>query len=323
MRKTRIASALLGLAGALLVVVGCSSKESSLASRQYVSLEESSRVFSAHDIERYATYYTDDFQWDVPGSQTPISRTDFIAFLKSLPKEDPNVYHFQDMTLVANNIAVFDGCSFVFTNPSTGMRYRTHHGDILQLEGLKIKVMTSFSDSSAAGVALGKIEPSVPAAPLPGTRVWPTPAPVAPKLKPLDAQKEALARWNKRDLDSIAKMIANGARIQYSALYDPVDRSGYVAWMGVMYKAFPDLSVNAMRTYDMGDGWVVSEVTMTGTNTGSYLGNAPTGKPFTMRAEYLGRYDSAGLMTTLHLYFNSMLIMKQLDLKPVAISAKK
>jgi steroid delta-isomerase-like uncharacterized protein len=323
MKKKPIVSAMLTMLGALLVLVGCASKEIRLSRQQLAALEESTRVFNTKDMDKYATHYTDDFQWDVAGNQTMIGRTDFLAMLKSMPESDPNIYHYQAMTLVANNIAVLDGCSFVSTNPTTGQLYRTYHGDILQLEGLKVKVMSSFSDGAAGMVALGEIEPPLPAPPLPGTRLWPTPDPVPTKLKPLDAQKETLARWNRRDLDSMGKMIGNDAQVMFSVLYDPVNRGAYLAWMGVMYKAFPDLGVNATRTFDMGSGWVVSEVTMTGTNSGSYLGNAPTGKSFSVRAVYLGRYDASGLMTVLHLYFNSLGIMKQLGLAPVKLNPPK
>ena len=60
----------------------------------------------------------------------------------------------------------------------------------------------------------------------------------------------------------MGKMLGNDAQIMFSVLYDPVNRGAYLAWMGVMRKAFPDLGVNATRTFDMGSGWVVSEVTM-------------------------------------------------------------
>ena len=175
MNKKHIVSAVLTMLGALLVLVGCASKEIRLSRQQLAALEESTRVFNTKDMDKYATHYTDDFQWDVAGNQTIIGRTDFLAMLKSMPESDPNIYHYQAMTLVANNIAVLDGCSFVSTNPTTGQLFRTYHGDILQLEGLKVKVMSSFSDGAAGMVALGEIEPPLPAPPLPGTRLWPTP----------------------------------------------------------------------------------------------------------------------------------------------------
>jgi predicted ester cyclase len=302
---------------------GCTSKEVQRRNELISKVREDSSIFSQHDIEKYLTAYADDFQWDRASAPARISRSDFAAAISNLPKEDPTIYHFQERVLASGNFAFFDGCSFVGKNPTTGIMYRTYHSDIVEFEGLKIKVMTSFSDGASGDVALGLIEPPLPAPPLPGTRAWPTADPQPTKLKPVDAQKESQNRWNGHDLNSIAKMLRQYARILVSPLFDPVGRDAYVAWMGVMLRAFPDLSVNATRTFDMGDGWVASEVKMSGTNAGPYLGKPATGKPFSLRAAYLGRYDSSGLTTDLKLYFDSMTIMNQLGLKTVPIASPR
>lgn len=322
MRKRVVVLGLLAAAGVLLVA-SCASKEVQRSRELRASLEEASRVFNEHDFEKYATFFTDDFQWEPVSQKTRIGRADFIAFVSNIPKSDPSLYHYQALRLVSTTGAFADECAFVYTNPATGKRYRTFHADIHEFEGLKTRNMASFSDGAAAGVALGMIQPTLPAPPLPGTRVWPTPDPMPTRLKPLDAHKEALNRWNGHDLDSIARMLGSDAEVQFSVLYDPVNRSAYVAWLGVMFRAFPDLAASATRTFDFGDGWVASEVKMSGTNTGPYLGHEPTGRTFALRAAYLGRYDASGLMTILHLYFDSMDVLKQLGLTPVKLTMRE
>ena len=170
---------------------------------------------------------------------------------------------------------------------------------------------------------MGQIEPTVPAPPLPSTREWITAVPVATRLAPLAAQKEALARWNRHDVAAVAGMLATDASVQFSVLYDPVSRGAFVAWWGEMLKAFPDLSLREVRTFPLNDNYVASEVQVSGTNSGSYMGNAPTGKTFAVRAAYLGRYDANGLQTVLHLYYNSAEIVKQLGLKAKSITASR
>ncbi|MGA2976678.1 MAG: nuclear transport factor 2 family protein [Spirochaetia bacterium] len=310
------------LVGAILLMLGCTSKDVQRRNELISTVEASSQVFNEHNIEKYMTYYADDFQMDHVSSGI-LSRNDFAAAIGAKPKNDPTIYHFQEQVLASGDIAFFDGCSFVGKDPATGIRYRTFHCDIVEFEGLKMKVMTTFSDGAADSVARGLIEPPLPAPPLPGTRSWPTADPQPTKLKPLDAQKESQARWNSHDVTSMAKMLHKNASILISPLYDPVGRDAYIAWMGVMLQAFPDLSVSPTRTFDMGDGWVVSEVKMTGTNTGPYLGHPATGKPIALRAAYLGRYDANGLTTTLKLYFDSMTIMTQLGFKPVPLVAQR
>ncbi len=178
--------------------------------------------------------------------------------------------------------------------------------------------MTTFGDSAAGNVALGLVEPPIPAPPARLSRVYPTPAAAATGLAPMAALKEALARWNAHDLDAMAKMLHGDATVMISPLLDEVGRDAYIAWQEVIFTAFPDLTLTPIRSLDMGDGWVVSEVTMTGTQKGPYLGHAASGKPIKLRAAYLTRYDAAGLATNLKLYFDSLFLLKQLGYEPVA-----
>lgn len=72
-----------------------------------------------------------------------------------------------------------------------------------------------------------------------------------------------------------------------------------------------------------GSDWTFSEIKLTGTNTGSYIGHPSSGKRIELGAGYLARFDTNGLITSLKLYVDSMVIMKQLGFKPIEISAKR
>jgi ketosteroid isomerase-like protein len=282
-------------------------------------VEESSGVFNSHDIEKYATYYSSDFIWDNVSVPMPISRADFVAALANKPKADPTVYHYQDNLLVKGDVAFYDGCSFINTNPATGKRYRTYHSDIATFAGRQIKSYVTFADGAAVNVALGLIAPPLPTPPLPGARAWPVASPEPTKLAPAEAHQEFMTRWNRHDPELLAKMLSADARILFSVLYDPANREAFIAWWGVMLQAFPDLNAKENRRIDFGDGWLVSEVQLTGTNSGPYLGNAATGKPMDIRVAWLGHYDNQGLADQFKLYYNSLTIMNQLGLKPVSL----
>jgi uncharacterized protein (TIGR02246 family) len=132
----------------------------------------------------------------------------------------------------------------------------------------------------------------------------------------MEAHLETQARLAAHDLDSLGAMLSRSAAVLVSPLFDMVGRDSYIAWMGSLLAAFPDLALSPVRSFDFGEGWVVTELVLSGTNKGSWLGNPATGKPMSVRAAYLGHYDDEGLATTLKWYFNSLTILGQLGLKP-------
>ena len=107
-----------------------------------------------------------------------------------------------------------------------------------------------------------------------------------------------------------------------SPLLDPVDRNAYIGWQELFFTAFPDISMTTVRCYG-GKDWAVSEIRLKGTNSGPYIGNPSTGKKIELKAGYLTRFDTKGLITSLKLYIDSMVIMKQLGLEPVKTTTKQ
>jgi predicted ester cyclase len=105
-------------------------------------------------------------------------------------------------------------------------------------------------------------------------------------------------------------------KFEVAPLLDPVDRNAYVGWQELFFTAFPDIRMTTVCCY-AGDNWAVSEIMLKATNSGSYIGHAPAGKKIELRAGYLTRFDSKGLITSLKLFIDSMVIMKQLGLEPV------
>jgi hypothetical protein len=300
----------------VLLVTGCAAAWAQTREEVLAALRVHADSITRHKAEEFGESLTDDFVSDNVSAQ-PRSKSDTVAAIAGMIKGAPTLGNFQGMLLLAGNFAVFDECSFVMQNPKTGRQYRIFHMDIVELRGTKVKVMTTFGDSAAGSVALGMVEPPIPAPPPRSARVYPTPAPQPTYLAPLAAQAEALSRWNRHDLTAMATMLAQDADIMISPLLDEVDREAYVAWQEVFFAAFPDLTLTPIRSFDMGDGWVVSELQMTGTHRGAYLGHAATWKPIRMRVGYLARYRD-GLVTNLKLYMDSLSLLKQIGFEPAA-----
>ena len=63
----------------------------------------------------------------------------------------------------------------------------------------------------------------------------------------------------------------------------------------------------------------MSEIRITGTNTGPYLHSNATGKAIDLHAGLLTRFDQDGAVTSLKQFIDSMNVMKQLGLEPVSV----
>jgi len=279
--------------------------------------QASTDALNAHDFEQFATYFADDFIADNVAIPPPLDKETFLNVVVPWYTATPGIYHFQKQYLVSGNIMVFDECGFINTHPETGMRYTTFHMDIIEFEGYKMKKMTSFQDRGDELVALGVIEPPLPFPPPAPSFTLPDAEPTG--MAPFEAQAELQSRWNTHDLSLYAKMIRSDAEILISPLIDPVGRDPYIAWQELWFLAVPDVHMEPVRTYDLGDGWVISEVVWTGTNEGPYLESSGTGNSIDLRVGFLARYDADGLITNLKWYFDSMTILNQLGLDPVTI----
>ena len=102
----------------------------------------------------------------------------------------------------------------------------------------------------------------------------------------VQAQNIALYRrvidgLNSGCLDLIDEVLA--ADIQLPTIADLADptRAGHKELNRVIRVSFPDLHGTIEQIFAFGE-WVAARVTWTGTNTGEFMGNPPTGKMFSM-----------------------------------------
>jgi predicted ester cyclase len=282
------------------------------------AMQKAAEVFSANDLEGYAACITDDFISDNV-SRTPVDKEAFLEHCTKYFKAFPGIKNYQKALLPAGNFLVFDECTFTIPLPDSDATIEIFHMDIVEIDGNKMKVKTTFGDGALMNVALGRIEPPVPLPP--DAPTFAVPAPKPNRLKPAKAQEAFQNRWNEHDLVSLAEMVQEDAVILVSPLLDPVGRDAYLGWQELLFRAFPDARMTTVRSFS-GDGWAVSEITLKGTNTGPYIDHPATGKGIELRAGYLTRYDRKGLITNLKFFMNSMVIMGQLELEPVKIATK-
>jgi predicted ester cyclase len=293
--------------------VGNPKLSENVAKEMIEAVHQADDAFNENDIEKYLTYFTDDFIHDNV-SRSPGNKDEFGKRVASFFESFPGIRNYQKNLLPFENYLVFDECTFDIPLPDKDKTITIFHMDIVEMKGNKLKVKTTFGDGASMKVALGLIEPPLPLPPSTTTTTIPNPQPTG--LVPLQAQDEFQSRWNKHDLSSLAEMLHSNAEILVSPLLDPVDRNAYVGWQELFFTAFPDINMTTVRCYG-GNDWAVSEIMLEGTNSGSYIGNPSTGKKIELRAGYLTRFDSKGLITNLKLFIDSMVIMKQLGFEPV------
>jgi hypothetical protein len=278
---------------------------------------ESGDAIGAHDIAKFISYFSPDFAQDSVVGSAMVPRAALEKQLTGMVTADPKLFNFVDRIFVNGNVAFADGCSFSMTNPSTGKPFRVFHSDIYTFANGKISTMSTFGEGALGGVVLGKMEPTLPVPAAPGVAPWPK-MPVATRLAPLAAQREAEFRLSSHNLDSLAAMLRTNAQIMISPMFDMVGRDSFIHWMDGFLAAFPDLTVSQTRSFEFPDGWVVSEVKLAGTQKGSWMGHPASYKPFALRAAWLSHYDADGLSDTMKFYFSGLTLLTQLGYKPVA-----
>lgn len=284
--------------------------------------EAANDALNAHDVDAMMSFWTDDIIYDYVAVPPPAEgKQQVAAFFRAAFQALPDMHVEQRNILVSGNIVVTE-CTVTGTHlgewmgiPATGNSLQLIHMDVLEFEGDKMKRMTTYDDSVSFLVQIGvmpatEVDPAllIPSFPLPDAE--PT------GLAPLEATEESFLRWNSHDLSVYAKMFHPDAEILMAPLGFTLNRDAYMAAKELYLLAFPDLHAQITRSMDMGDGWVISEVVLTGTNVGPYSGLPATRRPVEVRGGILQRFDADGLITNLNVYFDNITLLAQLGLFP-------
>jgi len=273
-------------------------------------------AFNAHDVAQMSSYWTEDIVYDFVAQPPPMNGKDqATAFLEGLFEGLPDFHGTQTRILVSGNIMVTEAAvtgthlGELLGIPATGHSLQSRLLQIWEFEGDKVKWFAEYLDMASSLIQLG-----VMPAPEPPELVPSFTLPDAERtgLTSLEAAVELDALWDAHDLSGCAKGIHPDAEILMIPLGVPIDREGFIALSELEFLGFSDLRWQPVRSIDMGDGWVVTEIVSTGTHDGPYFGIPATGRSIMVRAGVLRRFDADGLLTNLHCYYDNMTILQQL-----------
>jgi hypothetical protein len=95
------------------------------------------------------------------------------------------------------------------------------------------------------------------------------------------------------------------------------DSDGAVAFFGGAWQGFPDVHFEAIGfpLVDLAAGRVASAWRMTGTHKGEFPEGVPaTGNSFTIEGTDVWEVDAAGLATSVHAFYDSIVLLRALGL---------
>lgn len=264
-------------------------------------------AMDAHDLDTMLSYWVDDCVYDYvrqppPGEGKEAIRAGFEAIFASFPD-----FHTDEGRVFATGNIVVVEHNTVATYLDTGIEVIGPHLDIYEFEGDKIRKATTYSDAAGQMIQLGVMPaPDMPA--LVPSIVVPDPEPTG--LSHIEANTELVARWNSHDAASVAKMDHADARIFAGPLGTHLDRAAMMAMNELYFTSFPDVELEVVRTIDLGDGWVLTELVSRATHESPFIGVPAAGYPIELRVVWLTRYDSDGLVTEMSFYYDNMTLLR-------------
>ena len=120
---------------------------------------------------------------------------------------------------------------------------------------------------------------------------------------------------NAGDVDGLGAMLADDF-VEHEELPGiPPTKAGVVQYFGIMLAAFPDMRMEVEDVIASGDK-AVARVTVTGTNTGEFMGMPATDKAVDVQLIDIVRFDDDGLAHEHWGVFDMMTMMQQLGTVP-------
>ncbi|MEJ2704020.1 MAG: ester cyclase [Sedimentisphaerales bacterium] len=257
---------------------------------------------NAHDTAQMNSYWTDDIVYDFVAQPPALNGKQEVAgFFEGVFQGIPDFHSAQTRILVSDNVMVTEAVATgthlgeLSGIPATGKNLQIAPLHIWEFEGDKIKRAAEYVDMASTLMQMGVMPaPELDPALLVPSFSLPEAEPTG--LTPLEAAAEFTSRWNAGDLSGMAKMIQPDADILIAPLGVPLSRDAYLAVGEMMFQGFSEMPMEIVRAIDMGDGWVVSELLIKGTNDGPYMGMPATRRSIQLRGVSLQRYNAEGLI---------------------------
>ncbi len=117
--------------------------------------------------------------------------------------------------------------------------------------------------------------------------------------------------WNKNDAEAFKAISAANVIRNSNGTRQANNQSEYSALMKQFHTGFPDFKVS-LDSYFLKDGKSYINWTCTGTNTGPFMDNPPTGKKMELHGYSVWVFDSNGLAVQEDAFFDNMGMLSQL-----------
>jgi predicted ester cyclase len=169
--------------------------------------------------------------------------------------------------------------------------------------------------------ACGSAEVEQPGPPPVDPRVYqPTAARVVgPHKSPLERDRDSAEAFGRAlgesDTKSLSMLLDPDVDFSFPGMTSATDRPGTLQAIGDLFGAFTARTFASSRAWQIGEAAIV-EWTMTGSQTGAFMGAAPTQKPVSFRGLTLLWFNLNGLINEVHIYFDCGAVLAGLGSAP-------
>jgi len=201
----------------------------SLAAEPLEVRAEFAKALDEHNMGKILSLFTEDGVFDLAVLTALLMDTPekITAFFEDQFNGSPDWHTTDGLVFDGENIVVVEHAA-AGTNtgesslPVSGNPWVFPHLDIYEIEGDRIKRLTTYADYAGTMIQLGLAPVPVPA------DLTPSVAPVAPEstgLSPLEADAENIRRFNSQDLDLQAKMMRTDVEVFVAPLGMSLNRA--------------------------------------------------------------------------------------------------
>jgi steroid delta-isomerase-like uncharacterized protein len=133
-------------------------------------------------------------------------------------------------------------------------------------------------------------------------------------VDPRQAVLDEIADLSRGDLDAVLAYYTEDVYFEDVTVPEPcLGKAAMRDFMSIFYRGFPDLHIEVRNCIACGAGTVVAEYDLIGTHDGEFLGHAPTGRTFRIKAVSVYEHDG-NLFTRETVYYDSASLFGQLGL---------
>ena len=144
-------------------------------------------------------------------------------------------------------------------------------------------------------------------------------------MDPSQAVRDEIADLSRGDLEAVLGYYTDDVYFEDTSVPTPCRTKAEMRdFMKVFYDAFPDLRIEIRNIFEsspspsgggQGGGYVTAEYDLLGTMRGEFLGHAPTGKAFRIKAVSIYEHNGT-LFTRETVYYDSASLLVQIGLSP-------